>query len=184
MIEVYGIREDKTNEIVYVGQTSRGHRQRFREHLNKKGFDETEYSVVVLKECSVDELDKWEKHFIKKYNTLSKWNKQEGGKNPRGYNIPPRIQSEEEIEWRRKWMKENNPLSNPETRKKHSKTMSELYSSGKLENPMAKKWLVEYKNGNSEIVVSLKKWCREKSYNYMALYNGRQDKDIVRVTKL
>ena len=184
MIEVYGIVENETNEVVYVGQTSRGHKQRFREHKNKKGFDSSKYSILVLKECSVDELEKWEKYYIKKYDTLSKWNKQEGGKNARGYNILPRQQTEEEILWRKQWMTKNNPLNNEESKIKKSKTMSELYSSGKLENPMSKKWLVEYDNGESEFVVSLKKWCREKSYNYMALYKGRQDKDIVKVTKL
>ena len=188
MIEIYGIVENETNDIVYVGQTARGHKKRFLEHRRHKGFDQSQYSVVVLKECSVDELEKWEKHYIAKHDTLSKWNLQEGGKHARGYNIAPRVQSKEEIENRRQSMIENNPLHNAEHRKKKSEVMTHLYSSGKLENPMAKMWLIEYKNGGSERVVSLKKWCRENSYDgnngYMRLYNGRPVDDIVRATKI
>ena len=157
MIEIYGI-VNIEGEVVYVGQTSRGRHLRFKEHLRDGKVDDT-HSVIKLKECKETELDKWEKFYIKKFNTLGKLNKQEGGKSPRGYSIPPRKQSEEERQWRRETF--INPLSTVEARRKKSETMSRLYSSGELLNPMSKTWLVEYDTGLCEEVTSLKKWCRE-----------------------
>ena len=88
-MKVYGIIYlliDGTNDKEYVGQTTRTFEERFRGHkcgdqyidriIKKRGDDLI--ATAILKECaSKEELDYWERHFIKSRNTLS----------PNGYNL-------------------------------------------------------------------------------------------------
>ncbi|MBR0262104.1 MAG: helix-turn-helix domain-containing protein [Selenomonadaceae bacterium] len=88
-MEVYGIIYlliDGTNDLEYVGQTIRSFKARFRQHmrgdqyidrvLQKRGADL--FATAILKICySQEELDYWEKYFIKARNTIS----------PNGYNL-------------------------------------------------------------------------------------------------
>ena len=89
-MEVYGVVYlliDGTNDCEYVGQTVQPLAKRFNAHasckktligraIQKHGAEN--FVVAVLKVCtSKEELDRWEKHFIKSRDT----------KNPNGYNL-------------------------------------------------------------------------------------------------
>jgi len=77
---------DGTNDKEYIGQTIRSVEERFKEHwkspyyignaIRSHGADM--FSIVILKECeNKEELDRWEKHFIRSRDT----------KYPNGYNL-------------------------------------------------------------------------------------------------
>lgn len=77
---------DGTNDFEYVGQTTQTFEERFRQHkygdqyidcvIRKRGEDLI--ATAILKECdSKEELDYWEKHFIKSRDTMA----------PNGYNL-------------------------------------------------------------------------------------------------
>ena len=77
---------DGTNDKEYVGQTTRSVERRFREHLNDGYYISNamnahgveNFLFVVLKECySQEELNYWERHFIKYRDTMV----------PNGYNL-------------------------------------------------------------------------------------------------
>ncbi|MBR2775264.1 MAG: GIY-YIG nuclease family protein [Selenomonadaceae bacterium] len=77
---------DGINDKEYIGQTVRPVEVRFKQHAKTDSYigrairahGEDMFSIVVLKECeSKEELDYWEKHFIKSRNT----------KSPNGYNL-------------------------------------------------------------------------------------------------
>lgn len=88
-MEVYGVIYlliDGTNDKEYVGQTIRTFEERFKGHLHgdqyvdrvirKRGADM--FATAILKVCySQEELDYWERHFIKYRNTMA----------PNGYNV-------------------------------------------------------------------------------------------------
>ena len=90
-MEVYGIIYliiDGTNDMEYVGQTTRPLKVRFKQHAKCKSntyisnaiqaHGEENFIILVLKKCaSKEELDFWEKHFIKSRDT----------KYPNGYNL-------------------------------------------------------------------------------------------------
>lgn len=170
MSEVYAISD--SSKVVYVGQTTRGYKKRFREHKRHLGLDSS-YTVKVIKECPVEELDKWEKHYIAKYDTLQNGlNKTDGGKAPRGYSIPPRRQSVEERTKRSQKLKVDNPLFCKKAREKKAKTMKRLYSTGELTNPNSKEWTIEFSNGVIEKVFALKKYCESNGYSYNNVYSA------------
>ncbi|MBR4384324.1 MAG: GIY-YIG nuclease family protein [Selenomonadaceae bacterium] len=87
-MEPYGIIYlliDGTNDLEYVGQTTKTFEERFKGHLygdqyidrviRKRGVDM--FATAILKVCySQEELDYWERHFIKSRNTMA----------PNGYN--------------------------------------------------------------------------------------------------
>ncbi len=77
---------DGTNDREYVGQTKRSADVRFREHKYEKSYigrairahGAENFVIAILKECAnQQELDYWEKHFIKWRDT----------KSPNGYNL-------------------------------------------------------------------------------------------------
>ena len=77
---------DGTNDKEYVGQTTRPIQARFKQHTKAdfyisraiQAHGEDMFSIVVLKECeSKEELNYWERHFIKYRDT----------KSPNGYNL-------------------------------------------------------------------------------------------------
>lgn len=90
-MKVYGIIYliiDGTNDMEYVGQTTRPPEVRFKQHAKCKSntyisnaiqtHGEENFTILVLKECSSkEELDFWEKYFIKSRDT----------KYPNGYNL-------------------------------------------------------------------------------------------------
>ncbi len=99
-MKVYGIVYlliDGTNDRHYVGQTTKTLEERFKRHARSKksligrtirthGADN--FVSVILKECdSKKELDRWEKHFIKSYDSMSPngYNFTEGGDGVVGY---------------------------------------------------------------------------------------------------
>ena len=74
------------NDMEYVGQTTKTVETRFKAHMKADSYigkairahGAENFVIAVLKECaSKEELDFWEKHFIKSRNTLS----------PNGYNL-------------------------------------------------------------------------------------------------
>ena len=87
--KVYGVVYliiDGTNDMEYIGQTTKTVKERFKAHaklpyrigraIRKHGVDM--FTTAILKECeNKEDLDRWEKHFIKSRNTLS----------PNGYNL-------------------------------------------------------------------------------------------------
>ena len=90
IMEVYGVIYlliDGINDMEYVGQTTRSVEERFNEHKKRKKYliskairahGAENFAIAILKECAnKEELDFWEKHFIKSRNTLS----------PNGYNL-------------------------------------------------------------------------------------------------
>lgn len=77
---------DGTNDFEYIGQTTKTVEERFKQHTQADSYighvirarGEDLFVVAVLKVChSKDELDFWERHFIKSRNT----------KHPNGYNL-------------------------------------------------------------------------------------------------
>jgi group I intron endonuclease len=89
-MKVYGVIYlliDGTNDFEYVGQTIRSVKRRFKQHAKCKtsyigraiqDHGEDMFVIAILKECySKEELDFWEKHFIKYRDT----------KAPNGYNL-------------------------------------------------------------------------------------------------
>ena len=101
-MEVYGIIYlliDATNDKEYVGQTIRTLAERFYQHkhgdqyvdrvIQKRGDDLI--ATAILKECnSKEELDYWEKHFIRSRDTMAPngYNLTEGGIGTTGKNNP------------------------------------------------------------------------------------------------
>lgn len=88
-MEVYGIIYlliDGTNDMEYVGQTIRSVKARFKQHTKDdtyvgrviRAHGEDMFLIAILKECAnKEELDRWEKHFIKSRDTMA----------PNGYNL-------------------------------------------------------------------------------------------------
>ena len=88
-MEVYGVvylLVDGTNDFEYVGQTTQTVEERFKQHAKDdyyigraiRAHGAENFDTAILKECaSKEELDLWEKHFIKSRNT----------KAPNGYNL-------------------------------------------------------------------------------------------------
>lgn len=89
-MDVYGVIYvliDGTNDMKYVGQTTRTAEERFKEHMNHKkqyidkmihAHGKDLFTWAIIKECySQEELDCWEKHMIKSRDT----------KFPNGYNM-------------------------------------------------------------------------------------------------
>ena len=88
-MEIYGVIYlliDGTNDREYVGQTTKTFEERFNEHkcgtqyidraIRKRGADM--FATAILKVCySQEELDYWERHFIKSRDTMA----------PNGYNL-------------------------------------------------------------------------------------------------
>lgn len=81
---------DKVTGKSYIGQTRKSVEFRWRQHKNSKDYrdlhkaiqkyGEENFSVETLKECDVDELDKWEIYYISKYNTFENgYNMTKGG---------------------------------------------------------------------------------------------------------
>ena len=71
---------DGTNDLEYVGQTTKTAEERFNEHAKNKNsyigrsiraHGEDKFVIAILKVCySKEDLDFWEKHFIKSRNTI------------------------------------------------------------------------------------------------------------------
>ena len=85
---------NKVNGKSYIGQTRKSVEFRWRQHKNSKDcydlhkairqYGELNFEVSTLKECDVDELDKWEIYYISEYNTFKDgYNMTKGGN---GYN--------------------------------------------------------------------------------------------------
>ena len=77
---------DGTNDKEYVGQTIHSVEGRFKKHMKKdfyigkaiRAHGVENFTTAILKECeSKEELDRWEKHFIKSRDTMV----------PNGYNL-------------------------------------------------------------------------------------------------
>ena len=77
---------DCTNDMEYVGQTTRSVEERFKEHMKSpfligkviRARGEENFVIAILKECdSKNDLDHWEKKFVKLRNTMF----------PNGYNL-------------------------------------------------------------------------------------------------
>ena len=76
---------DGTNDFEYIGQTTRSVEKRFKEHSRENTYigrairahGAENFVIVILKKCAnKDEMDFWERHLIKSYDTMS----------PKGYN--------------------------------------------------------------------------------------------------
>ena len=88
-MEIYGVvytMIDGTNDMEYVGQTTRTVEERFKEHAKADSYignairahGEDMFVIAILKVCySKEELDKWERHMIRSRDT----------KCPNGYNL-------------------------------------------------------------------------------------------------
>ena len=86
---------NKINNKKYIGQTRMTVQERWHKHcsvarnnLNATGIDgaikkygEENFSVEIIKECPIDELNKWEIYYIQYYNTY------QGNNDNIGYNI-------------------------------------------------------------------------------------------------
>lgn len=89
MVGVYGYRNILTNQW-YIGQSvdiERRHNQHIKYTGGTKEFDKilrdniNDFEFVILKECSIDELNDYEKYYIKLYNAnITGYNKTKGGK--------------------------------------------------------------------------------------------------------
>ncbi len=98
-MEVYGVIYliiDGTNDKEYVGQTTRTIKRRFWEHTRRdyhldraiRAHGADMFEICVLKKCeSKEELDYWEKYFIKSRHTMAPngYNLTEGGDGATGY---------------------------------------------------------------------------------------------------
>ena len=87
------LRTNTVNGMQYVGQTKDFNKRerawntvsyRYANQLltsDRKTYGLDSFEVVILKECDNSELDKWEKHYIKEYNTIfpNGYNDNEGG---------------------------------------------------------------------------------------------------------
>ena len=87
--------------------------------------------------------------------------------------------TKEQRQRRSKYLKENNPMSNPESRAKISRARS-----GKASRVYD--YTITFSNGNQVVVTNLKEWARKNSYTYRYLLrvkNGQQShhKDIVSI---
>ena len=114
-MEVYGVVYlliDGTNDKEYVGQTTKTAEERFKEHMyspyyigkaiRKHGADM--FTTAILKICySKEELDFWEKHFIKSRNTTapSGYNITTGGEGVAGFTPLPEICSKMSVTQRK-----------------------------------------------------------------------------------
>ena len=92
---------DGTNDLEYVGQTTKTAEERFKAHTISKHYigkairahGVENFTTAILKECaSKDELDRWEKHFIKSRGTKVPYgyNFTDGGEGVRGVHHSPK----------------------------------------------------------------------------------------------
>ena len=115
------LRKNKINGMRYVGQTNNLYRRNLEfKNLEKKysnniiDNDRKKYGVdafdiIVLQECAnKDELDRWERHYIKIFNTRypNGYNMCDGGKGCSGWNMP----DEQKQKLSENRMGENNPM--------------------------------------------------------------------------
>ena len=93
---------DGTNDLEYVGQTTHSAEERFKEHAISKYYignairahGVENFTTAILKECaSKEELDLWEKHFIKSRSTKIPYgyNFTDGGEGVKGLHPSPKI---------------------------------------------------------------------------------------------
>ena len=167
MIGIYKI-TNKINGKVYIGQ-SINIEKRWKQHINDPGYNihnaikkygKENFSFEVLLECPVDMLDVWESDMINLYDCVA----------PKGYNIVPNGKgiSPKCREICSKWMKENNPMKNPETAKRvaeklkgthHNRvtdyqrrvTSKRMKENNPMKNPETAKRVAEKMRGRKEL---------------------------------
>lgn len=102
-MEVYGVIYlliDGTNDMEYVGQTTKVVEKRFKQHMQSDSYigrairahGADMFVIALLKECySKAELDRWEKHLIKSRNTKAPngYNRTDGGEGSIGLKFTP-----------------------------------------------------------------------------------------------
>ena len=100
---------------------------------------------------------------------------------------PPRKQSDNELEWRKEYLTNNNPMFSKKTKEKLSKTCKDKYDNGYV-NPRTQNWKLTFHDGEIVEVFDLKKYCRENNLKYASLYNAfkrnAKHKDIIRIEKV
>jgi group I intron endonuclease len=84
---------------------------------------------------------------------------------------PPRIQKNEEIQQRKKYLKENNPMYLESTKIKLSKTCKEKYENGYI-NPRTKNWKLTMENNVILEIFNLKQYCLDNKIKYISLYKA------------
>lgn len=100
---------------------------------------------------------------------------------------PPRIQSDNELEWRKEYLTKNNPMFSEETKKKLSETCKHKYNNGYV-NPRTQNWKLTFSNGETVEIFDLKDYCRKNNLKYASLYRvfkkNTKHKDIINVQKI
>ena len=100
---------------------------------------------------------------------------------------PPRIQTGNELEWRKQYLTKNNPMFSENTKKKLSKTCKDKYDNGYV-NPRTQNWKLTFFNGKIVEVFDLKKYCQENNLKYTSLYSSfkrnTKHKDITKIEKV
>jgi len=169
MIDIYKI-ENNINKKVYIGQTCRGYKTRFEQHINdckkynydlykafkKYGLDN--FVINKINECKTPELAKLlERHYIKKFDSYKN-----------GYNM----NKGDKVVYRHSEETKNkislSKLGRPSPRKgvkldQKTKDKMSLSKLGKV--VWTKKWKVTDPNGNTVIIYNLADYCRKNKLN-------------------
>lgn len=96
---------------------------------------------------------------------------------------PPRAQKYEEIQWRKSYLKENNPMYSESTKIKLSKTCKEKYESGYV-NPRTKGWKITTPENETVIVYGLRAFCSDKKIGHSGMYYAFQHGTVYRGYKV
>lgn len=114
---IYGIKRKSDGKIIYVGQT-KNLRMRIKDHYisvnetNKAhplpidiwmAEHRGEYEYVILKKFEANYMNKWEKHFIKKHNTLRNSPDDENGFNTFLPDLDPERQKKMKAAGNKRW---------------------------------------------------------------------------------
>lgn len=148
MMYIYKI-TNKLNGKVYIGQTVRSVKERYKEHCRKsttvidkaiKGVGKENFTVETIAQTdSIEELNELEKYYIKHFDSINPqkgYNQCEGGENSLGYH-----HREETKELMRK-RKEGMYFSrdNPFYGKHHSKEQREKWSKERKGREISQEW--------------------------------------------
>lgn len=100
---------------------------------------------------------------------------------------PPRIQNDNELNWRKYYLTKNNPMFSKKTKEKLSQTCKDKYDNGYV-NPRTQNWKLTFSDGEVVKVFDLKDYCRENNLKYTSLYSAfkrnAKHKNITSIEKI
>lgn len=187
---IYCVKDPITNEIRYIGQTSRG-KKRFYQHIRASKYKNQPIccyikSLIsknlkpifeVIEYCTLDNIDDKEMYYISLYKSDKLLNLTDGGKTTRGYKMPrhivERLKSlpKPPSYWKNKKLPEDIKLKISKSRiGKYTKDNNSFY--GKKHTEVAKHKM----RNNRKDIIPVK--CIENNKEYVSIESAARDLNI------